>query len=110
MDRRITVPPVRDELSELADTFNHMLDRLEAGFKQQQRHQWPPRRQGLRRAPNPMEQRKAGHQQQGEKTGGQQRGGKLGQVFLREDAGDVIRRVVLAKPGGEEGGQPGGGA
>ncbi len=37
MDRRITVPPVRDELSELADTFNHMLDRLEAGFKQQQR-------------------------------------------------------------------------
>ena len=37
MDRRIVVPPVRDELSELADTFNHMLERLEAGFRQQQR-------------------------------------------------------------------------
>jgi len=37
MDRRITVPPARDELSELADTFNHMLERLEVGFKQQQR-------------------------------------------------------------------------
>ncbi|SFI16201.1 heavy metal sensor kinase [Selenomonas ruminantium] len=37
MDRRITVPPARDELSELADTFNHMLERLEIGFKQQQR-------------------------------------------------------------------------
>ncbi len=37
MDRRIEVPPVHDELSELATTFNHMLDRLEAGFQQQQR-------------------------------------------------------------------------
>lgn len=37
MDRRIKVPPARDELSEFADTFNHMLDRLETGFKQQQR-------------------------------------------------------------------------
>lgn len=37
MDRRIAVPPTKDELAELADTFNHMLDRLEAGFKQQQR-------------------------------------------------------------------------
>ncbi len=37
MDRRIVVPPVRDELSELADTFNHMLERLETGFRQQQR-------------------------------------------------------------------------
>ena len=37
MDRRIMVPPAHDELTELADTFNHMLDRLEDGFKQQQR-------------------------------------------------------------------------
>ena len=37
MDRRISVPPAHDELSELAETFNHMLERLEAGFKQQQR-------------------------------------------------------------------------
>lgn len=37
MDRRIPVPESHDELSELADTFNHMLDRLQAGFKQQQR-------------------------------------------------------------------------
>lgn len=37
MDRRITVPPAKDELAELAYTFNHMLDRLEIGFKQQQR-------------------------------------------------------------------------
>ncbi|WP_432646362.1 sensor histidine kinase [Mitsuokella sp.] len=37
MDRRIEVPPAKDELSELALTFNHMLDRLERGFKQQQR-------------------------------------------------------------------------
>ncbi|MBR6343450.1 MAG: HAMP domain-containing protein [Selenomonadaceae bacterium] len=36
MDRRIEVPPVRDEVTELADTFNHMLDRLQAGFRQQQ--------------------------------------------------------------------------
>lgn len=37
MDQRIALPPARDELLELAETFNHMLDRLEAGFKQQQR-------------------------------------------------------------------------
>ena len=37
MDRRIVVPPAHDELTELAETFNHMLDRLEDGFKQQQR-------------------------------------------------------------------------
>lgn len=37
MDRRIEVPPAKDELAELALTFNHMLDRLERGFKQQQR-------------------------------------------------------------------------
>lgn len=37
MDQRIAVPPARDELAELAETFNHMLERLEAGFKQQQR-------------------------------------------------------------------------
>nr|WP_143188086.1 ATP-binding protein [Selenomonas ruminantium] len=37
MDRRLMVPPARDELMELAETFNHMLDRLEGGFKQQQR-------------------------------------------------------------------------
>lgn len=37
MDKRIEVPPAKDELSELALTFNHMLDRLERGFRQQQR-------------------------------------------------------------------------
>ena len=37
MSRRLDVPPTRDELHELAVTFNHMLDRLEAGFTQQQR-------------------------------------------------------------------------
>ena len=37
MDRRIEVPPAKDELAELALTFNHMLDRLERGCKQQQR-------------------------------------------------------------------------
>lgn len=34
---RIAVPPVRDEVTELAKTFNHMLDRLESGFAQQKR-------------------------------------------------------------------------
>ena len=37
MSRRIDVPPTRDELHELAVTFNHMLDRLQASFTQQQR-------------------------------------------------------------------------
>lgn len=37
LDRRIEVSPVRDDLTELAETFNLMLDRLETGFKQQQR-------------------------------------------------------------------------
>ncbi|MCR5757314.1 MAG: HAMP domain-containing protein [Selenomonas sp.] len=37
MDKRIVVPPARDELAELAQTFNHMLDRLEGGFEQQKR-------------------------------------------------------------------------
>ena len=37
LDQRIEVPPVHDELTELAETFNHMLDRLETGFRQQQR-------------------------------------------------------------------------
>jgi signal transduction histidine kinase len=37
LDRRIEVSPARDELSELADTFNHMLDRIQSGFEQQRR-------------------------------------------------------------------------
>lgn len=37
MDRRIEVPPAKDEVTELADTFNHMLDRLQVGFEQQRR-------------------------------------------------------------------------
>jgi signal transduction histidine kinase len=37
MDKRIAVPPARDELAELAETFNHMLDGLEGGFEQQKR-------------------------------------------------------------------------
>ena len=37
MDSRIETPPVEDELTELAKTFNSMLDRLQAGIAQQQR-------------------------------------------------------------------------
>lgn len=37
MDERIPTRPVRDELTELAKTFNHMLSRLQTGFRQQQR-------------------------------------------------------------------------
>ena len=37
LGRRLDVPRARDELSELARTFNRMLDRLQEGFAQQQR-------------------------------------------------------------------------
>ena len=37
LGRRIEVPPAHDELTELADTFNHMLDRIQSGFEQQRR-------------------------------------------------------------------------
>ena len=37
MGRRIEPAPAHDELHELAVTFNHMLDRLQQGFSQQQR-------------------------------------------------------------------------
>ena len=37
LSRRIEIPPVKDELSELALTFNHMLDRIQSGFEQQRR-------------------------------------------------------------------------
>ena len=37
LERRLDVPRARDELSELARTFNRMLDRLQEGFTQQQR-------------------------------------------------------------------------
>ncbi len=37
MSRRIAPAPAHDELHELAVTFNHMLDRLQQGFSQQQR-------------------------------------------------------------------------
>ncbi len=37
LSRRIVVPPVKDELTEFAETFNHMLDRIQAGFEQQRR-------------------------------------------------------------------------
>ena len=36
MDKRLTIGKTRDEVAELADTFNHMLDRLQKSFKQQQ--------------------------------------------------------------------------
>lgn len=36
LSTRIHVPPAKDELSELAETFNRMLDRIQKGFKQQQ--------------------------------------------------------------------------
>ena len=37
LGRRLEVPRARDELSELARTFNRMLDRLQEGFQQEQR-------------------------------------------------------------------------
>lgn len=37
LSRRVEMPPAKDELSELVQTINHMLDRLEAGFEQQRR-------------------------------------------------------------------------
>ena len=37
LGRRLDVPPARDELAELARTFNRMLDRLQEGFQQEQR-------------------------------------------------------------------------
>ena len=37
LGKRLDVPHARDELSELAQTFNRMLDRLQEGFLQQQR-------------------------------------------------------------------------
>ena len=37
LGRRLDVPPTRDELAVLAETFNHMLERLERGFEQQKR-------------------------------------------------------------------------
>ena len=36
LSRRVEMPPAKDELSELVQTINHMLDRLESGFEQQQ--------------------------------------------------------------------------
>lgn len=37
LGRRLEVPQTRDELAVLAETFNHMLERLERGFEQQKR-------------------------------------------------------------------------
>jgi hypothetical protein len=37
LDRRITEPPGRDEVAEMAVTINEMLDRLEAAFRSQER-------------------------------------------------------------------------
>ena len=37
LSRRVEMPAAKDELSELVQTINHMLDRLEAGFEQQRR-------------------------------------------------------------------------
>ena len=37
MDERLAIGKAKDEVTELADTFNHMLDRLQESFKQQQR-------------------------------------------------------------------------
>ena len=36
MDQRLEIGTTQDEVTELADTFNHMLDRLQQSFKQQQ--------------------------------------------------------------------------
>ena len=35
LSARLSIPPVHDDVAELARTFNHMLSRLEAGFLQQ---------------------------------------------------------------------------
>ena len=37
MDERLSIGAAKDEVTELADTFNHMLDRLQESFRQQQR-------------------------------------------------------------------------
>lgn len=37
LHERVPVPPVQDEIAELATTMNHMLDRLEAGSERQRR-------------------------------------------------------------------------
>ena len=37
LSRRLEVPQVKDELSELMETFNRMLDRVQTGFEQQRR-------------------------------------------------------------------------
>ena len=37
LSRRVETPAAKDELFELVQTINHMLDRLETGFEQQQR-------------------------------------------------------------------------
>ena len=37
LSRRVETPRAKDELSELVQTINHMLDRLESGFEQQRR-------------------------------------------------------------------------
>lgn len=37
LDQRLTLRQTRDELDELADTFNHMLTRIQTGFEQQRR-------------------------------------------------------------------------
>ena len=37
MDERLSIGSARDEVTELADTFNHMLDRLQDSFRRQQR-------------------------------------------------------------------------
>lgn len=37
LSRRLALPEVKDELSELMETFNRMLDRLQHGFEQQRR-------------------------------------------------------------------------
>ena len=37
MDERLAIGTAKDEVTELADTFNHMLDRLQESFRQQQR-------------------------------------------------------------------------
>ena len=37
MDERLAIGSAKDEVTELADTFNHMLDRLQESFRQQQR-------------------------------------------------------------------------
>ena len=77
----------------------------EAGcrFEQQERDQWPFCKERLRRAANPVEHWAGDYHEQCEEACGQKGCRELRKLFLREDASDVVCRVVFAKPRGGKG-------